>query len=134
MRRFVGSATPILISEWGFDLATTTNQPAACKYPVAATTSQGCEQNISSLMTSMIEGLNAHPDLNISHVFWYNYADQTATIQAGLIDQGGRKRSSYYTFQAAASRLGLASQQQIRANHLAGLILTGIKLVQAKLA
>lgn len=134
VRRFVGSATPILISEWGFDLATTTNQPASCRYPVAATTLQGCEQNISSLMTSMIEGINARPDLNITHVFWYNYADQSATIQAGLIDQNGRKRPAFYTFQVAASKLGLASQQNIRAANLAWYIELGIKLAQASLS
>lgn len=131
VRRFVGSATPILISEWGFDLATTTNQPAACKYPAAATSSQGCEQNISTLMASMVAGLNAHSDMNISHFFWYNYADQTANIQAGLIDQSGRKRSSYFTFQAAASKLGLASQEQIRAATFAGFVQAGINLAQA---
>lgn len=133
VRRFVGSATPILISEWGFDLATTTNQPAACQYPVAATTPEGCEANISALMTSMVEGLNAHGDLNISHFFWYNYADQTAAIEAGLIDMNGRKRSSYFTFQTAASKLGQASQAQYRLATFAGFVQAGIRLAQAKL-
>ncbi len=133
VRRFVSNSYPIWLSEWGFDLATTTNQPAACKYPVAATTMQGCEENVSNLMESMIAGINIRPNLNITNFFWYSYADQAANIQAGLIDQTGRKRPSYYTFQAAAQSLGLASQQQARSETLGKILQLAARLALAKL-
>lgn len=132
VRRFVSNSYPIWLSEWGFDLATTSNQPAACQYPVAATTVQGCEENISSLMESIIAGINVRPNLNIANLFWYNYADQTTNIQAGLIDQTGRKRSSYFTFQAAAQGLGLASQQQARSETFGKIMQLAASLALAK--
>lgn len=132
VRRFVSNSYPIWLSEWGFDLATTTNQPAACQYPVKAATAQGCEENVSKLMESLVAGINIRPNLNITNLFWYNYADETASIQSGLIDQTGRKRASYYTFQGAAKNNGLASQQQSRQETLTGLMGQAGKLALAK--
>ncbi|MDB5080961.1 MAG: hypothetical protein JWP00_2885 [Chloroflexi bacterium] len=134
VRRFVDNSYPIWISEWGFDLATTTNQPAACQYPVAASTVQGCEANIATLLESMVAGINVRPNLNITNLFWYNYADQTANIQAGLLDQTGRKRASYFTFQGAAQAQGLESQQQSRRETLGKVIQLAAKLVSSQLS
>jgi hypothetical protein len=132
VRRFVDNSYPIWLTEWGFDLATTTNQPAACRFPAAATTEAGCEENIASLLDSIIAGINVRPNLNITNLFWYNYADQTATIQAGLLDRTGRKRASYFTFQAAAQSFGLVSQQKSRVETLGKIIQLAARLLESK--
>jgi hypothetical protein len=134
VRRFVDNSYPIWLTEWGFDLATTTNQPAACRFPAAATTEAGCEENIASLLDSIIAGINVRPNLNITNLFWYNYADQTANIQAGLLDRTGRKRASYFTFQAAAQSFGLVSQQKSRVETLGKIIQLAAKLVASKIS
>lgn len=114
VRRFVDSSYPIWITEWGWDFATTANQPPTCRYPTYSSTQTGCEQNAAALLESLVSGLNARPDLNIAHIFWFNLQDQSDTLQAGLMDQTGRKRASWYSFQAASKNLGSLSQRDFQ--------------------
>ncbi len=122
VRRFVDSSYPIWITEWSFDLANNSNQPPACNYPTPSSTRQGCERNIAALLEDAINGLNARPDLKITNLFWFNMADQADSLQTGLIDQTGRQRPAFYSFQTAASRLGLTSQQSFQADIMTSLL------------
>ncbi len=112
VRRFVDASYPIWITEWSYDLASNTNQPPPCRYPVRATTPSGCEGNIAALLQDGLAGLNARPDLNVGAFFWFNFADVGPTLQTGLLDQNFRARPGWSIFQAAAQPLGMLSRQQ----------------------
>ncbi len=122
VRRFVDSKYPIWITEWGFNLTGNPGQIAACKYPNPSTAVADCEENVATLLDSLVNGINVRRDLNINNAFWFNLADGDARLQAGLIDPAGRKRPVWYHFQAAARAYGQPSQQSFQKEYLKSLL------------
>ena len=118
VRKFVPSTYPIWITEWGFRLDGAIKDIRVCQFPVPSTTIAGCEANEANLLDSLVGGLNARTDLNISTAFWFNLSDGDTALEAGLIDPTGRKRPVWNHFQTDAAAAGQLSQQNYRQQYL----------------